>query len=392
MNPPSPAVTDSTATEVNPNTPTSADILASADGPFPEMYWGVASGASVKALREACRSDSISDHDWTINLGDVPTPSRAEISYATKSRTLVFDGPEWFVDCGGYTELADSRGGTYSFDIAEYVKYIHDKLSDGIDIGYWALRDWPIDEQFLTEYGRSERTHQRWTVRDHIKSLEVATEYGLLEHGSCQPLPVIQGLDKNGYLWHLDYLNDHGLLMGDTVCVGSLKGNDIEEIKAIGSATRDALPSKYRLHGLGLTQRDLQHRGIRAVFDSTDTQSWNYGRSRLPDKYEHVKDTWIGYMRAYEAYLDTLQAQEATASGVRQTLADFNTQHDQKGHYSDPLRECVCGTTIDPNAIKDAHNDAIMTENTDDHDALTDRAGCRHCRRSILNLTIQELC
>lgn len=364
-------------------------IALADESEIPTMYWGVASGSSIKALRIASQGRTVTDHEWTVNGAESPAPGYAEISFATANRNQIFAGPEWFVDCGGYSELVEN--GVYDFEIEDYIEYIARHADDGMDIGFWAMRDWPITDELLRANGRTERTHQRWTVRDHVKSLELAEEYGLTSRSGCEPMAVIQGKDTAGYLWHLDYLRAHGLL-SPHVCLGSLKKLSPSEVNDIGEAVRNALPSKHTIHGLGLTQQHLRYPGIRDVFDTIDTQSWNKATGRLPERFDAVKNTWIGYLRAYEQYADSLAAQDTRDDQGRGTqLFEFGGGKESvAGHYDDPLRECVCGTLLDPNAIKDAYDPSTTTENTDEMDAL-DKCGCRHCRQSVLNLAMQAM-
>ncbi|MHC3381794.1 deazapurine DNA modification protein DpdA family protein [Haloarcula sp. H-GB5] len=298
------------------------------------------------------------------------------------------------IDCGGFTELSRSDDGTYSSDLSTYIEYLIQHLDDGIEIKYWALRDWPITDELLREHGRTERDHQRWTIRDHWRSLELAEKSGLLDRSGVKPIAVLQGEDVAGYLWMLDHLRENGLLT-DHVCLGSIKKLDHHQVQDIAEAVRDALPSKYTLHGLGITKRHLQYPGIREHFDTIDTQAWNKQTNQLSTDLEPVKNTWIGYIWAFRKYVEKLQQQTETTSESRQgtgtKLFDFaGGQQSVAGHSDSPLNECVCGTTIDPNAILDYYDDSVNTENTDPLDAL-DMAECRHCRRRILKLSMQCL-
>lgn len=360
----------------------------------PTVYWGVSSGSSIKALRIASNGETVEDHDHVVDGAEFPAPTHAEISFATRNKNALFPGPRWFIDCGGFTELNRTDDGTYSSDLTAYIEYLVEHLDNGIDIQYWALRDWPITKDLLRTHGRTERDHQRWTIRDHWRSLNVADEYGLLNRDGVEPIAVLQGEDTAGYLWMLDHLRDNGLLT-DHVCIGSIKKMDHHQVQDVAESVRDALPSKYTLHGLGITKTHLQYAGIREHFDTIDTQAWNKQTSQLPAKLDSVKNSWIGYIWAFRQYVEKLQQQAETTTDTRKgtgtKLFDFaGGQQSVSGHASTPLNECVCGTTIDPNAILDYYDDSVNTENSDPLDAL-DSAGCRHCRRRILNLSIQCL-
>lgn len=366
-------------------------IPASVSAEFPDIFWGVASGSSIKALRVASQDKCVTDHGVTVDGDRLPDPEFAEISYATGNRNGLWKGPNWFVDCGGFSELSQSDDGTYQSSIPEYIDYLRSHSADGIAIARWALRDWPITDSLLREYGRSERDHQRWTVRDHCRCLEYAENTGFLDVTGAEPMAVVQGSDVPGYLWMVDLLKDHGLLT-DYVCLGSIKQLPPHKVQDVAEAVRDALPARCELHGLGITKRHLQHPGIRSCFDSIDTQAWNKATSQLGSDLTDIKNTWVGYAKAYEHYLEGLieDIDYQTGGGGRGTkLFEFGRgERSVTGNSSETIRECVCGTVIDPNAVKDMVDASIDTRNTSLEDAR-DRAGCRHCRRSLMNLEMR---
>lgn len=367
------------------------DVAEAADMPTP--FWGVASGSSIKALRVASRNETVSDHGHTINGADFPTPRNAEISFATANKTGIWEGPNWFIDCGGFSELGDSDDGTYQSDLSEYIDYLLKHVNNGIDIKYWALRDWPVTKQLLREHDRTERDHQRWTIRDHHRSLELADEAGLLDKPGVNPISVLQGQDTSGYLWMLETLQQSGLLT-EHVCIGSLKSLSHQQVEDVAEAVRSALPDDHTLHGLGITKAHLAHSGVREHFDTIDTQCWNHQTKRLPTTLDDVKNTWIGYLHAFQQYIEVLQEQTETVSDTQQatgtSLFEFaGGQQSVTGHTSSDLIECVCGTTIDPNAVIDFYDENVRTENTELQDAL-DGPGCRNCKRKLI--AFQDQC
>lgn len=386
-------LSDSDSAEYAPPSDALHETLSEAEAEdMPTPYWGVASGSSVKALRIASTNEVITDHGHTINGANFPTPRHIELSYATENRTSIWKGPSWFIDCGGYSELTGSDDGTYQSSLRDYIDYLLKHIERGVDIQYWALRDWPVTDELLREHGRTERDHQRWTVKDHHRSLRLAHETGLIDKEGVEPICVLQGQDVAGYLFHLDLLRESGLLT-DHICIGSAKSLNRWEVEDIAEAVRKELPSKHTLHGLGVTQQTLAHPGVREHFDTFDTQVWNHETNRLPDRLADVQDTWIGYLHAFEQYVDRLQSQTGTVAEVQQgigtSLFEFGRgKKSVTGHTSSSLIECACGTTFDPNAIIDSYDENVVTENTHPDDAL-DGPGCRHCRRKLLNFRMQ---
>jgi hypothetical protein len=370
-----------------------AQLSAGVKEGFPDVYWGVASGSSIKALRVASQDKSLKEYGFTIDGANIPAPGKAEISYATGNRESLWKGPDWFVDCGGFSELTRNENGQYDSSIESYIEYLERQVANGIDIEYWALRDWPITESLLSEYDRTERDHQRWTVRDHCKTLEAASEAGLVNERGTSPMAVVQGRDTAGYLWMVDYLSDHGLLT-DHVCLGSIKDLPAHKVKDVAEAVKSALPERCRLHGLGITKQHLQQPEIRECFDTIDTQAWNRQTRQLPAEFDEVRHTWIGYLEAYQQYLTKLEndishSQRSAGHGTK--LFEFGQGKKQvSGHTDSSLRQCVCGTTIDPNAIRDMMSETVATNNRSVPDAR-DKEGCRHCRQTLLNLQMKFL-
>lgn len=371
-----------------------SDTVGVEDTDTPTVYWGVSSGASIKALRTATTEDTITDHDFTVDSSTYPTPSHAEISAATSNRSSLFPGPKWFIDSGGFSELHKSEDGTYSFSTEAYLDFLETQLENGIDIQYWALRDWPVTTDLLRAHSRSERCHQRWTVRDHWRCLDAAHERGLTSRDGTKPMAVLQGADTAGYLWMADHLRDQGLLT-DHVCIGSLKQMSVHQVIAVAEAVRDALPSKHTLHGLGITKRHLHHPKVHDLFDSVDTTAWNRLTRRVPDRLSDVRHTWIGLLWAYATYRNQLAEQAnsrpAAANNSGTQLFDFGGgRHTATGHTEQALSECICGATLDPNAVFDLFDDEVNTSGDDLEDAL-DSVGCRHCRHRLLTYAYQTI-
>jgi hypothetical protein len=107
-----------------------------------------------------------------------------------------------------------------------------------------------------------------------------------------------------------------------------------------------------------------------------------------------VKNTWIGYLHAFRLYIENLRSAitgDTPTAGSNSRLFDFGTgQRAASGHASNPLIECVCGSTVDANTLIDIADPQIDTPHKTALDAL-DRGGCRHCRGRILNIEIQCL-
>lgn len=347
------------------------------------FYWGVASGSSRKAIEMAHKTETVEDHDQLVDLSAFPAPKYAMLSYETKNN-IPKQGPEWFIDCGAYSALQKSDRHVHEKPVSEYIEYLIEHIDRGVSIERWALRDWPYSQEIMEATGRTIRDHQRWSVRDHIECLEAADELGLSGRPAAEPVPVIQGRDANDYLWHLDHMEDHGLLSrSSVVCIGSLVERSVSEVQPIIEQVRDALPSKYDLHGLGLKKSHLNNVEAVKTLDSVDSTVWSFSTMKRSGGANQTAN-WIDNLDAFVSYRNQLErvfgeqgdATTALTTGLSQFLADPSAAIGEAGF---PLMECVsCGSLIDANAFVDTDGD--------DPDKGLTGPSCRHCERKKLNV------
>ncbi len=344
-----------------------------------KFYWGVASGSSRKAIEMAHRTGVVEDHDQRVDLSAYPAPPYAMISYETRNN-IPKPGPAWFVDCGAFSALQNSDRHVHEKSISEYIEYLLKHIDSGVHVERWALRDWPYSQEILDATGRTIRDHQRWSVRDHFECLEAADELGLSGRPGAEPVPVIQGRDADDYLWHLDYIRDHGLLsVSSVVCIGSLVNRSVKEAQSIIERVRDALPAKYDIHGLGVKKSHLKNVAAVEILDSVDTTSWALSTMKRSGGDSQTAN-WIDNLEAYVDYRAQLEA-EFGSQGVDNTvtmgLTDFmNDPSAVIGTSEFALLECVgCGSMLDANAVVDGRDDVMITG-----------SGCRHCERAQLNI------
>jgi len=343
------------------------------------MYWGVASGSTRKAIRLSHSDETVRDHGQAVDLSEYPEAEHAFLSFETRNN-IPFEGPDWGIDCGGFSALDNSDRYEYDTPIEEYIDFLLKHIDRGVSIKHWALRDWPYSEEYLSATGRDMRDHLRWTVRDHINCLQVADRKGLLSRTGVEPLPVLQGETYEDYIWHIDYLRDHGLLVSDTVCIGSLVSRPIDEIQLIIGRVRDALPSKYSLHGLGVKYESLKNPDAVEILDSVDTTSWNYEAKRRDGEGPHTEN-WIDLLDAYTAYRSRLEhlyeTQPEGTQSVTKGLYEFlEDPQSVTGNSGFEMVECICGRMIGGNAI------------TDDDTPTSTGEGCRHCRLLVSRLSM----
>ncbi len=344
------------------------------------FYWTVASGSSRKAIRTAGLSvDKMEDELTTRNVDldpdDVPEPEFAMVSHATKMNEP-WDGPDWMIDSGGYSTL--NSNASYETDVEEYIDYL---LEHESKISRYVLRDWACEDELLRKYDRTVRDHQKWTIRDHIKCREQADAAGL----DAEPVAVLQGYDIRDYLWHYDYLREHGLLT-DHLGIGSVcRRNSEAQLRSTIVQLREEIPDRITLHGFGVKQTLLGYPDVVDALNSVDTAAWNYGLrmdAEANNSAEGHRNTWNRNLEAYIAYrekitglLDAVEDGDGTSQITR--IGNWSATPDvPDGTY--PMVECLCGTVLDPNSLI--------------NDDLPDpEPACRHCERFIMSLWDRNL-
>jgi hypothetical protein len=345
------------------------------------FHYTVGSGSSRKAIGTAALAASnptaLDDADLDalltagVDVDSIPHPEYAMLSYARRDNRP-FEGPKWFIDSGGYS--VQKKFHEYPTSIDAYVQYL---LEHEEEIELYALRDWACEPSLLRDAGRSVRTHQEWTIRDHVYCLEAAEDAGL----NADPVAVIQGHDLEEYIWAFEYLQEHGLA-SSTLGVGSiLRPHKTSEVRTIIQGLREAIPAKYDLHGFGISKTVLEDPATYQALDSADTTSWHakavHARVTDPEWADRVP-AWVRTLQAYIGYhnqLADLAAEHDVESTGKQepprvvTLGSFTTETTRHHGVEDPLIECICGNLLDPN--RDLNDNSM---------------GCRFCEQRLLEL------
>ena len=357
-----------------------------------KFHYTVGSGSSRKAIGTAALAatnpDALDLDDLEallaagVDLNAIPHPGYAMISYARRDNRP-FEGPNWFIDSGGYS--VQKKFNHYPTSIDDYVAYLSE-YDDQIE--KYTLRDWACALDLLRDADRDIRTHQEWSIRDHVYCLEAAEDAGL----TAEPVAVLQGHDIEEYLWSFDYLKEHGLA-SPTLGIGSiLRPNKTSEVRAIIQELRDAIPSKYALHGFGISKTVLEDAETLWTLDSADTTSWQskaaHARVTDPEWADRVP-AWIRTLQAYMDYGDAVDALIAAAYADESAdaatepgrlrvvpLSAFAAGKPGRPDVADPLVECICGNLIDPNRHP-------YEENT---------AWCRFCEQLQFNLWNRQFC
>lgn len=237
------------------------------------VYYGGAGGSAQKALRKL----------------EIPN---VLISFAT-SNNRPWDGIENLaVDSGGFSVLYQSD--VYETPVSEYLEHL--KRHESI-LEWFALRDYPVAPELLEKHGRTVADHQRLTTEAHLEVITELEECRI----DADRVAVVQGSTPNSYQTHVDQLRDRGVLSAvDRVGVGSLVGTDPDEVARILVAVREAVPSKYPIHGFGINRSDLRYRETLEAVDSID--SCTYERTARNEAPEGISCDWkhvLGYLAGY---------------------------------------------------------------------------------------------
>jgi hypothetical protein len=158
------------------------------------------------------------------------------------------------------------------------------------------------------------------------------------------------------------------------VCIGSLVNRTPQEALSITERVRNALPSKYELHGMGLKKSHMNSVDAFEFLDSVDSTVWNFSNMKRCGG-DNQTDNWIDNLEAYVSYRNQLEAVFSQRGSSSQTFssgfADFlSDPKEMLGDSRLPLSECQCGALVDPNAFADGREDRWITG-----------SGCRHCER-----------
>lgn len=263
-----------------------------------KAYYGAASGQQRSALRRL-------------------SPEGVMISHATCCNTP-WDGPDTFIDCGGYHHMENGNG-EYGDSDEEYIEYL-------LDVGphLYALRDYPCAPDLLKELGRSVAEQQQRTTDHHIQLYDKLRDAGIADNA----VSVVQGWTPNQYIKHVDTLKEHGLLT-DPIAVGSIcRPNESQDIAEVIIAVEEELPPDTDIHAFGIRGNVLKYHEVVEAISSFDSSAYDYASSRVPsERSDGETFTWRDSARGYlnwrheikqnmgSEHLNTHHQQESLVSG-----------------------------------------------------------------------------
>ncbi|WP_135536131.1 deazapurine DNA modification protein DpdA family protein [Halostella pelagica] len=251
------------------------------------FYFGCASGSARKALRKM----------------EVPN---VMISYATANNTPFDTIEHLFIDSGGYSQLHTHQ--EYQTSDQDYLSYIREH-----DPELFALRDYPCDPGIRTQLDRTVEDRQKRTAQKHRKLLSMYDDSNL----DSQAVAVLQGWTPQQYLSHIDMLRSEGVLTR-YVAIGSLSNRRPQEAAKIIHKVRDALPSRHRLHGLGVSTSVLRQPRIIQSLDSADSAAYDF-RTRMEEDRQSWQRQVYHYLRM-KRRVDAMIQKSGNQQSLFQTL------------------------------------------------------------------------
>ena len=175
--------------------------------------------------------------------------------------------PDWFLDSGGFVAL--HRWGDYPFTPEQYLALVQERAPT-----FAASMDYPCEPNISRGCNTTNEDRITATVE--------------LAHFLCgrdsRIIPVLQGYTIAEYAACWDQL-DRKLPSIRRLAVGSLcRRQSSSAINTLSWGLRQVIPNSVSVHGFGLKLTALRYPEVRALFDSVDTNAWEFwgrGEKRL---------------------------------------------------------------------------------------------------------------
>lgn len=354
------------------------------------FYWGVASGSSHAALHRHYEGEQ--------EYQNAPRPTHTMLSWRTENNQ-VWEGPTWFIDSGGAPDTIISAGG-HPDTVHDYLDYVAspptkygDDLAD-IDVGLFALRDWPCEPRVRDALDLTVEQLQHRTLVDHINTMDAYEDRPI----GPEPVAVLQGFRTDQYLDAIDQYRAHGLIT-DKIAIGTLcTRQNPAVIRNTAHRVARNLPARCDIHGFGVKQPALREPDALRIFGSVDTAAWEQTIRQATKTGIEIgppggtyddwvdfdddgnprytaRNLWISY-RGYANRLSRLEPIETDHNTKVVTLDELlsgGVTGREEGYI---IAKCMCGNLFDPGRP----NPVIGGE-----------PRCRHCDRAALDIQIGRI-
>jgi hypothetical protein len=168
----------------------------------------------------------------------------------------------WFLPVG-FLHPGESVPSSFLFWILSILLASHD-----------FTRPHPRTSGVLDEYNATVTEFQEKTCQAHRELLRKADEYDV----AAQPVATLQGQTVADYLHHSNMMASRGVLT-DYVAIGGVMPFGPNTQQQTILAIREALPSRFSLHGLGVNLGGLRMAGVLDALASADSGYWFSRRS-----------------------------------------------------------------------------------------------------------------
>lgn len=184
---------------------------------------------------------------------------------------------DWALDSGGFSEL--SLYSEWRTTPAEYVQAVHRYDQEIGNLNWAAPQDWMCEPFMTAKTGLPVSEHQARTVDNFI---ELSDLWAAESDAECPFMPVLQGWQRDDYLYCWDLYHARGVNLGDypVIGLGSVcRRQATDEIGDIVAAIRSLDPGAP-LHGFGVKRHGLELYGRDLA--SADSMAWSFTARRRP--------------------------------------------------------------------------------------------------------------
>lgn len=216
--------------------------------------------------------------NWLSEASDLFVSRRRIFKRKTFPRAV---GP-WALDSGGFSEL--ELYGEWRTTEREYIEDVRRFSREIGNLAWVAPMDWMCEPHMLQKTGKDIRTHQRSTIENFLRLRE---ELGALV------IPVLQGWDRDDYLWCVDEYERQGVHLAQEpiVGVGSVcRRQDTDEAVRIFHSL-----GGLRLHGFGIKAVGLE--AYADLLASVDSMAWSYAARKRNEALSEQDESLFDWPR-----------------------------------------------------------------------------------------------
>lgn len=173
-------------------------------------------------------------------------------------------GP-WALDSGGFSEL--KKHGKWTVSPEQYVEDVQVFQAEVGKLRWAPCQDWMTEEDQLARTGFSVKDHQRLTLDNYLKLLDLAPKLPWV--------PVLQGWAPFQYDDHWKLYESAGIKLEKLPLVGIGSVCRRQDTLRAGMMMQDFAERGLKLHGFGFKTGGLLTKSVRDALVSADSMSWS---------------------------------------------------------------------------------------------------------------------